>query len=324
MKLGKAHVVSITVLLACTAFLVLVGQSDTYVDLPPLIPGLGRLSFMKAPIHKNTQARSLPSSWPEQLKVKSPAHVVTANVGGTGVVRLVLQMDNYPAQRANSCSGHAVGQVLRYAMWRRKCATRAQCLKYNPQRPCPYFIWFLMRCQGAMVISGPTCYINTGPTDFDRGLGKVKEFGFINEGEWKGIESHPEPWTQTPASTLFKKSKKHNRNFITQRLYVNEFWKILEAGNAILIGITVGSEYLKTDWKHIGGMYVPVIRPLTGNVIGGHALVVVGAIRYNGQTYFQIQNSWGKDWVTGFMEYNDLVTRTGGPIWACGFVVCYT
>lgn len=209
--------------------------------------------------------------------------------------------------------GHALGQLIRYCKWRHKCDTAKSCV-YKPSRPCPYFLWWrgrrsmCPRDDRGCIMHGPTG--NFGP-DPVMALIQVLKTGYIPEGLWKGISDRPRPWMFEPPQTAIEYARtRSNRNFTIHEIPEKSFYNVLASGHAILVSIRIGSEELAKSPGKIGPYSVDVVKRFQEPWIGGHSIVIVGAIvDPKGRMYFALQNSWGSDWVVGFISREDLKTR---------------
>jgi hypothetical protein len=146
-------------------------------------------------------------------------------------------------------------------------------------------------------------------------LRALKKHGYIPEGMWKQAEKSATPWTLTPRAKIRNYAKKRsNRNFIVHEIPERSFYNVLLSGHAILVDINIGSEGLRRKRTSIGPYGVDMVDPFTGSIRGGHAMLIVGAIvDPGGKIYYLLQNSWGEDWVFGYMSREDYLVRTKRP-----------
>ena len=82
-----------------------------------------------------------------------------------------------------------------------------------------------------------------------------------------------------------------NRNIISTYAFAKDIaeikWWILNRGS-VIVGTPWTSDMLMANESNI-------VR-ISGQIVGGHAYLLVGIKEINGKEYFIIQNSWGKSW----------------------------
>lgn len=285
---------------------------------------VGKLHFTLAQMNAtNQRARSNVIS--PSFSKASPAHVLIsprqpgASIGSQKI-SLAQHPDPYRPQKGGSCVGHAFGQLLRYTSWRYKCSSRAQCLSWDPPRPCPYFLWSVARCGPYTTLNGvlSSCRKDVGTSQFDMAK-SVRTLGYVFQGDWKigkqDISTQKEPFKFFPGPEVFAKARQTYRNYqimdFSRAGDGRDMYNALLAGHAILFWVDAGN--LTAERRTIAGWSVNVIRQET-LFYGGHAMMFVGAIFDGRELYFQVQNSWGKKFDNMYMSLSDFRRRNGGAL----------
>jgi C1A family cysteine protease len=62
----------------------------------------------------------------------------------------------------------------------------------------------------------------------------------------------------------------------------------------VVIGFSVFSSFESDQTARTGWVAQPEVS--SEQVLGGHAILIVGYFQHNGMLYFVVRNSWGSDW----------------------------
>jgi hypothetical protein len=283
-------------------------------------------------IRAESSSRKLEVTTAEFSK-SSPAHVIESPKEKTTPVNsrkffLALSPSPYPKQKGGSCTGHAFGQLIRYTLWRYSCNTRAQCLSFDPPRPCPYFLWSIGRCGPTKDINFarqkyPTCQRNAGGKPPWMAM-YVARMGFVLKGDWrvdgKDIGDLAQPFRYFPDPATFAKAEQNRVRYLAKpyRFAIvggkTSMYNALLSGHAILAAInTKGDGIFEVERRTVAGWTVDVFKQQSGEFPSGHAFIFVGAIMdsLTGEVYFHVQNSWGKQRDHVYMSYSDFASRRG-------------
>lgn len=258
---------------------------------------------------------------PKIFKSYSQPHVMVMQPGPR--ILLTQYMHPYEPQKGGSCTGHSMGQLLRYLQWRTRCSTRAQCVGIDQwRRPCPYFLWYLGRCGRAVEHCPDKSMANTGANGSQIALAIFK-YGFLYEGQWQvdgqDISASATPWVYRPTAAHFEMARKNI--FLGKRARVYgvqsaSIYNVLLAGYPVIIQILVG-DGLVEETLQLNGSAVQAIVPIKDGFVRtiespGHAMIAIGAQVVNGMPYFQLNNSWGADNAQGwFISLKDFERRYG-------------
>ena len=330
MKLTIRSAVVLTLIL-CALFLLLAEYTKIKEQYVPLNIGKPHYTLAEANAVRTIARSRASASIDPAFSKSSPAHVlIYPKQSGRGLKITMAQYPApYPVQKGGSCMGHALGQLLRYTSWRYKCSSRAQCLSWDPPRPCPYFLANVGQC-------GPYTSIKDGnikqyclkdgegvvwSTPYET-LAGIQKVGYVYKGDWKvngrDIAEKERPFRHFPNKDVFAKASKNRPNYrivvlnsIDKDQYRNgaEFYNVLLSGHAIFCAIDIGPT-LVCERQTIAGWNVDVIKH-DDNYTALHAIMLIGAI-YDGNTlYFQIQNSWGKGYDHVYISIDELRKRRG-------------
>lgn len=336
--------VSLTLVHRASRFEAFEGEEDPelrgYVE-PPVVTGLGRLSFVKqsddGPIARGAfgPLRSANGFIVHREGILKPpfrkpssAHTFGIEYSTKEFIKFSLvpwALRPYSEQKGGSCSGHAIGQLIYYSKLRAACKTRAECLSGPAETrrpPCPYFIWFLGRCAWISKRLGGTgtgkqCRVDDG-SDLSRCLLAVRSFGYVPDGLWRGISSTSTPWKYAPPqSTMNWARTMSNKNFEVHLVPERSFYNVLLAGYAIVVGIKVPATNLaqrSAKWTAgplAGQDFRFVLPPGDGKIVGYHGMLIVGAVVMKGNdVMYELQNSWGDGWPNAYVRREDFLKMT--------------
>jgi hypothetical protein len=262
-----------------------------------------------------------PSALPSILTTKNSIYTIQTN---SSQLTLLLTPDPYPEQRGGSCTGHAIAQCIRYTLWRYSCNTRAACMSFTPEKPCPYYIWWLARC-----LWKQKCTSNTG-VQIGGTLTQVMFNGWIWKGKWqvdrtiegfkleskRDIGDMKNPWKYQPPEDVKKSAEKIRQQYLLVpykviSVGVGDFVKVLASGHAIVIGVKVGKEHLRTRYKTVGNEILEVFDDFVGPRKSAHAMVIMGYKFVGNTIFYQFLNSWGANKDYRYMSQKQFLIRGG-------------
>lgn len=119
----------------------------------------------------------------------------------------------------------------------------------------------------------------------------VKTYGACPETEWPYVISQ---FTKSPASSCYTDATKYeDLTYLRVNRTVNDMKSCLAEGFPFVIGISVYESFEGETASKTGIIPMP---SKSEQVLGGHALCVVGYITLNKKSYWIFRNSWGTSW----------------------------
>lgn len=121
----------------------------------------------------------------------------------------------------------------------------------------------------------------------------LQKYGVCPEEMWPYIESQ---FTLKPNKGCYSEASKHKITQYSRVIGVTNMKTVLAQGYPFVIGIYIYTSF-ESDAVAQTGM-VPM--PSKGEeLLGGHAVCIVGYKTINNVKYFKLRNSWGTDWGLG-------------------------
>lgn len=122
------------------------------------------------------------------------------------------------------------------------------------------------------------------------GFRVVRKYGAPTEESWP----YSQPFNLKPDANSFSTAKQWRIPFYRHPAQTARALKsVLAAGYPIGFGFTVYDSFESEAVARSGVVPLP---SRSESVLGGHAVLLVGYLKYNGAWYFIVRNSWGTNW----------------------------
>lgn len=182
----------------------------------------------------------------------------------------------YDQGQLGSCTANAIAGCVQYQQMKQKLSEGAQV----PSRL--FIYWNERKLEG-------TIGTDSGAVIRD-GMKVVATVGAPPELDWPYDISR---FTETPPTNAFSDALKYKATYGKVNQSAHSFKASVYFGRPVVFGFTVFSSF-ETDIGPNGIMPYPDVQ--LEQVLGGHAVVIIGYKQINGQLYFEVRNSWGASW----------------------------
>ena|ERR1041385_234509 len=182
----------------------------------------------------------------------------------------------YDQGRLGSCTANAIAGAFEWILGKEMYP------QFTPSRLAIYW--------GERVIEHST-RVDSGAFIRD-GFKVIQKRGVAPESEWPYDISK---FTRAPSRTFWKHAKKHVATAYTAlEVMPTAIQQALVGYDPVVIGFSVFSSFESDQTARTGWVAQPEVS--SEQVLGGHAILIVGYFQHNGMLYFVVRNSWGSDW----------------------------
>jgi C1A family cysteine protease len=171
----------------------------------------------------------------------------------------------------NTCTGNAIAAAVQYGM---RCQSKAD---FTPSR---LFIYYNERLMEGTTSVDEGAYIRDG-------IKSVASQGVVNEDLWPFDKTKI---TVKPTENVYTEALKGViKQYSRVPIKLENIQNVLTHGIPIVFGATLYDSFLGNDVDANGLVPMP---DKNENVIGGHAMLMVGS----DSKHFIVRNSWGPEW----------------------------
>jgi len=183
----------------------------------------------------------------------------------------------YNQGQLGSCTANAIGACVQYQEMREGESEGVNI-------PSRLFIYWNERDLEGTVDSDAGAAIRDG-------MKVIGSVGAPPESDWPYVISK---FKQRPPAQAFADALQYTARYGRVAQSVHSFEASVFFKRPVVFGFTVFESFESQEVADTGIVPMPDIN--TEQVLGGHAVVLIGYKQINGQLYFECRNSWGPDW----------------------------